>query len=266
MYFAENIKHLRNRRKRTQDDVAHSLSMKRSTLSGYENRVAQPNPQVLIAFSDYFNVAIDTLLKVDLQNLSESQLTQLEGGFDVYVKGSGLRVLVSTIDAHNRDNIELVEEKAKAGYSTGYSDPGYINELPVFQLPFLSTNRKYRTFQISGDSMLPIPHGARVTGEYIQDWTSLKTGTACVIITINDGIVFKVIENNLNENKYLTLHSLNTLYKDYNVSTDNIKEIWRFVHYISEEMPQDGLDMQTIAHSLSSLKTDIKSIKDSLGQ
>ncbi len=66
MYFADNIKFLRRRRKRTQDDVANSLNTKRSTLSGYENRVAQPNMEVLMALSEYFNVAIDTLLKVDL--------------------------------------------------------------------------------------------------------------------------------------------------------------------------------------------------------
>ncbi len=164
MFFSSNIKFLRKRRKRTQDDVAVSLDMKRSTLSGYENNVAQPGIAVLLAFSQYFNVAIDTLIKVDLKSLKESQLSQLENGFDVFIKGSGLRVLVSTVDSSNRENIELVPEKAKAGYTTGYADPEYVKELPVFQLPFLSAEKKYRTFQISGDSMLPVPSGSWVTG------------------------------------------------------------------------------------------------------
>ena len=42
MYFTSNIKFLRKRRGRTQDDVAVALNLKRSTLSGYENGVAQP--------------------------------------------------------------------------------------------------------------------------------------------------------------------------------------------------------------------------------
>ena len=37
MYFTSNIKFLRKRRGRTQDDVAFALNLKRSTLSGYEN-------------------------------------------------------------------------------------------------------------------------------------------------------------------------------------------------------------------------------------
>ena len=48
MYFDSNIKLLRKRRKRTQDEVAVQLKMKRSTLSGYENRVAQPGVEVLV--------------------------------------------------------------------------------------------------------------------------------------------------------------------------------------------------------------------------
>jgi hypothetical protein len=33
------------------------------------------------------------------------------------VRGSQLRVLATTVDAQNEENIELVNEKAKAGYA-----------------------------------------------------------------------------------------------------------------------------------------------------
>ena len=45
MFFSSNIKLLRKRRGRTQDEVAFTLQMKRPTLSGYENGVAQPGVQ-----------------------------------------------------------------------------------------------------------------------------------------------------------------------------------------------------------------------------
>jgi hypothetical protein len=63
--------------------------------------------------------------------------------------------------------------------------------LPGFQLPFLSKQKKYRTFQLSGDSMLPIPDGSWVTGEYLQDWNDIISGNAYIVFTIDDGIVFK---------------------------------------------------------------------------
>ncbi|MCK7533612.1 MAG: hypothetical protein MZV63_22565 [Marinilabiliales bacterium] len=31
-----------------------------------------------------------------------------------------------------------MQEKAKAGYTTGYADPEFIGDLPLFNLPFLS--------------------------------------------------------------------------------------------------------------------------------
>ena len=72
MFFSSNIKFLRKRRGRTQDDIAVALNMKRSTLSGYENNIAQPGFEALIAFSRYYNVAIDTLIRVDLAKIPES--------------------------------------------------------------------------------------------------------------------------------------------------------------------------------------------------
>src|SRR4030042_3508024 len=144
MYFTSNIKFLRKRRGRTQDDVATVLNLKRSTLSGYENGVAQPGIEILVSFSRYFNISIDTLVKIDISRLSESQLGELERGYDAYIKGSNLRVLTTTVTPDNRENIELVNEKARAGYTTGYADPEFIGDLPLFNLPFLSRDRKYR--------------------------------------------------------------------------------------------------------------------------
>ena len=40
--------------------------MKRSTLSGYENEVAEPGIQALMAFSKYFGVAVDTRIRSGL--------------------------------------------------------------------------------------------------------------------------------------------------------------------------------------------------------
>src|SRR5450759_1067122 len=116
MIFASNIKLLRKRHKRTQDDVANALHMKRSTVSGYENEVAQPGIDILIAFSKFYNIAIDTLVKEDLSLLSENQLAQVELGFDTFINGGELRVHATSVDADNNENIELVNYKASAGY------------------------------------------------------------------------------------------------------------------------------------------------------
>jgi DNA-binding XRE family transcriptional regulator len=264
MYFNTNIRLLRKRRKRTQDEVAQALSMKRSTLSGYENEVSQPTVQALIAFSRYYGIAMDTLLQVDHCKLSESQLSQLERGGDVYIRGSNLRILATTVNKRNEDNIELVNEKAKAGYATGFADPEFISELPVFQLPFLSRQKKYRTFQLAGDSMLPIPHGAWVTGEFVQDWASVITGHGYIVLTMDDGIVFKIVENLIEQEQKLGLYSLNPIYEPYDVAINEVKEIWKFIHYICSEIPEPVIPQDELLKAVTGLKKDMKILKSKL--
>lgn len=264
MYFSSNIKLLRRRRGRTQDEVALALNMKRPTLSGYENQVAQPGVDILIAFADYYGISIDTLLRVDLNSLSDSMVAQIERGIDVYSRGGKLRVLATTVNSQNRENIELVPERAKAGYTRGFADPEFVAALPVFNLPFLPENRKFRTFQITGDSMLPIPSGAWVTGEYIVDWTHIKSGQACIIITENEGLVFKCIENRLNDEGRFILHSLNPEFPPYNMLVNDIKEIWKFVHFISTKLPEP-LDVQNeLLNRVMEIQENINQIKNKL--
>ena len=260
-HFPSNIKILRKRRGRTQDDVAFALGMKRSTLSGYENNVAQPGMEALIEFSKYYKVSIDTLIKVNLSQMLESELSQLERGYDVFVTGSKLRVLATTLDKDNEENIELVDEKAKAGYRTGFADPEFIKVLPTFQMPFLSKQKKYRTFQISGDSMHPIPDGSWVTGEFVQNWNLIRDRHAYIIHTLDDGVVFKVVENLLKTEGKIKLYSLNPIYEPYDVHVKDIREVWKFVNYISNEVPDVDDQNERLKSTVKALHNEVANIK-----
>jgi transcriptional regulator with XRE-family HTH domain len=71
--FGPNIKLLRTRRGRSQEETAIALDVKRSSYSGYENGTAEPSFELLVRISEYFKVSIDKLLRDDLTALSESQ-------------------------------------------------------------------------------------------------------------------------------------------------------------------------------------------------
>jgi transcriptional regulator with XRE-family HTH domain len=260
-YFSSNIKLLRTRKGRTQNDLAAALDTKRTTVNALENSISQPTVPQLQAFSKYYGMAIDTLINVDLNRLSESQFTDLQNGFDVFIRGTNLRVIATTVDSKNNDNIEFVNEKAKAGYVTSFADPEYIGNLPVFQLPFLSKEKKYRAFTISGDSMLPIPDGSVVIGEFIQDFYDIKTGQACIVVTRDEGIVFKIAENHIDENKSLRLISLNPEYKTFEVPVAEIKEAWKFVCYLNTELPEPETDIQKVMKTINEMKSEIQNLK-----
>lgn len=262
--FGANIKLLRQRRGRSQEEVAIALDVKRSSYSGYENGSAEPHLDLLIRISEYFKVSVDKLLKHDLTVLSESQLGILERGGDVDMTGRRLRILATTVDRNNNENIELVPEKAKAGYRTGYADPEYIGVLPAFHMPFLSRDRKYRTFPISGDSMPPVGDGSWVTGEYVQNWQTLRDGQPYIIVTKDEGIVFKVVYDQIKEKGCLLLCSTNPAYPPYEVPISEVLEIWKFTHYISHELPEPNLSKDQLARTVLDLTKEVGRIRLSL--
>jgi transcriptional regulator with XRE-family HTH domain len=264
MHFNENIKLLRKRKKISQEDLAHELDIKRSSLSGYELGNAQPTFETLLRFSSYFRVSIDKLLKIDLNRLSELYLSQLEQGGDVDITGGKLRVLATTVDEKNEENIELVHVKAKAGYTAGYGDPDFIKVLPTFQLPFLDRNKKFRTFQVDGDSMPPVSHESWVTGEFVQNWQTIKNGYPYIIVTENEGVVFKMVYKQFDKNQSLLLCSTNPAYEPYEVNINEVIEVWRFVNYISNEMPEPNLSRDQLNHSMMSMQKELKEIKNRL--
>ena len=65
---------MRRLKKRTQDDVAFALNLKRSTYSGYENGVGEPSLEKLMALANYFKISLDGLIATDLRRVAISQL------------------------------------------------------------------------------------------------------------------------------------------------------------------------------------------------
>ena len=265
-YFGPNIKLLRQRKKRSQEDVAETVGIKRTSLSGYENGSVEPPYKVLLKLSDYYKVSIDKLVKYDLSTISEMQLSELEKGWDIDIDGNKMRVLAITVDKDDNENIELIPEKAKAGYRTGFADPEYLKILPTFNLPFLNKNKKYRTFQINGDSMPPVSHEAYVTGEYVENWNLIKDGQPYIVITKNDGIVFKMIYNQIEEKKSLMLCSTNPIYEPYNVPVTEVLEVWKFVNFINHEMPENVLTKNDLSTTVMQLQKEVGELKSVLKQ
>lgn len=261
MEIGNNFKLLRKRIKKSQEEVAQDLNLTRSTYSGYENGVAQPNLESLVAFSDYYKVPIDDLVRKDFESLSESEWNRLDKGLYADVKGQKLRVLTAVVDQNEEELIELIPMKASAGYTAGYADPDYLKVLPTFHLPFLSKNKKYRSFPIQGDSMPPVIEGSYVVAEYIQNWMTIRSGTPCIIITKEEGIVFKVLHNLLDTSQSFQLCSTNTFYQPYLVHVNDILEIWKFVNYISPELPEVRMDDNDISKSIQELQKEIHELK-----
>ncbi|TDB67333.1 XRE family transcriptional regulator [Arundinibacter roseus] len=262
IFFGTNIKFLRERKRLSQETLAEKLTLTRSKLNALENgQTKAPQPEDYINFSNFFKISVDTLLKVNLAQLSELKIRELEAGNDLYMTGSNLRVLAITVDGENHENIEYVPVKAKAGYRSGYADPEFLAALPKFRLPNLPTGHTYRMFPTTGDSMLPIPEGSDILGQYIEDWTSIRPGTPCIVILKGEGdFVFKQVS--VLDDGTLYLGSFNTLYEPYTVHASEVLELWKYHSFQSRTLPLTETNMDQIMRVILDVKREVRELRN----
>src|SRR5690606_23122392 len=258
-FFAENLKFLRERLRMTQEQLAKAFSLTRSKINALESgQTKSPSIEDLLRFADYFKMSVDTLLRIQLGTLSEAKIQELEAGSDNYLSGSQIRILATTVSPENEDNIEMVPLKAKAGYLAGFGDPTFLETLPTFRLPNLPNDKKYRMFQTEGDSMLPVPEGAYIIGSYLSEWRITKE-IPCIIVTTTEGISFKMVTFLPNKRTFL-LRSLNPIYTPYEVGAEEIKEIWKFEYYMTQEFPMEILTIQQIGYGITEINRKLNEL------
>jgi transcriptional regulator with XRE-family HTH domain len=263
-HFSSNLKFLRERKAQSQEKLSTELGITRSQLSAYEKgQTRNPTLDIMILVSGYFKISLDILIKVDLTTLPELRIKEYETRSDKDMSGKELRVIVTTVTVNNKPNIEHVPIKAKAGYLAGYGDTEYISKLPVFSLPNLPKDRKFRSFPTEGDSMYPFPENAIIVGEYIDDWFALKTEVPCIVVTKNEGIVFKLVSNRIKDERSLLLQSMNPIYEPYSVSVNDVCEIWKYRCCISQNIPSAGATLEQITSMIKEVRDDVKSLTKS---
>ncbi|MBL7731077.1 MAG: LexA family transcriptional regulator, partial [Chitinophagaceae bacterium] len=198
----KNLKYLRKLRGLTQEEFAAKLGIKRSLLGAYEEERAEPRIDVLEVVCDIFKLTMDEILRSDLSEKT---------------KGNYLAARRALKMGNTRSAIPFVPVKAAAGYLAGYNDPEFIDELNTFTLPML-TGGNYRAFEIIGDSMLPTPSGSVIVGEKVDKLDDLKNNTACIVVSRNEGVVYKRVQKNQRQKNKLTLVSDNPSFHPYTVN------------------------------------------------
>ncbi|MBC7389860.1 MAG: helix-turn-helix domain-containing protein [Opitutaceae bacterium] len=250
--FGRNLKFLRERLNTGQENLALLLDFKRGKLASYETGVAKNPPLVdLIKISDHFKISIDMLIREELGLFSEIKLADIQSNFN-YAKSHEMRVLAVTVNDKGKENIEYVPVKVRAGYLAGYNDPEFIKELPKISLPFVSKSKTMRMFESEGDSMLPLPSNCKILGEYVEDWHEIKDGNMYIVIS-EKGYAIKKVYKKLDNNS-ITLKSLNPLYVDYEIYLSEVYEIWKFVLYISNTLPDQFVNSDEILAKIEEMK------------
>ena len=240
----KNIKYLRKLRGWTQEEFAQKLRIKRSLVGAYEEERADPRIDVLEIVCDMFKLTLDDILRKDLSDSKSNYLAKR-------------RAMKLTL---GRSDIPFVPVKAAAGYLAGYSDPEFVDELNTFTLPMLSGG-DYRAFEIIGDSMLPVPSGSVIVGEKVNNMDDVKNNSACIVISRNEGIVYKRVQKNIRSKNKVTLVSDNPVFHPYTVNAEDIIEMWQSQVVVSKVINQQKWDMNQLTNLVSDLQEQVISLK-----
>ncbi len=182
----KNLRYLRKLRGWTQEEFANKLKIKRSLVGAYEEERAEPRLEVMELICNIFKLGLEDFLFKDMS--APKAISYLE-------KRRQMKMVSEVAE------VRFVPVKAAAGYLAGYGDPEFVDELNTFTLPMLGPGQ-YRAFEIIGDSMLPTPGGSVIVGEKVEDLDDVKNSNTYVVLSKNEGVVYKrVMKNNRLKNK-----------------------------------------------------------------
>ena len=259
-YLGSNLRILRKQKNWTQADLANTLKVNRSLIGAYEEARSEPRLATLQILCHIFKVSLEDLLNKPLDKKAPSKISN----------PGNLRILPVATEANGDELISLIPQKAAAGYTQGYADSEYIESLKAISLPLpeLQQSGTLRIFQIEGDSMLPVQPGSYIIGEFVEDWRSIKNNLSYILLTLNDGIVYKRVENELAQNNRLLLKSDNRDYKPYYLEGDQILELWLAKGVLSFQVPQEqdirDAENNLILASLEEMRKEMQQLKQKL--
>ncbi|MGE0560560.1 MAG: XRE family transcriptional regulator [Flavobacteriales bacterium] len=252
--IAKNIRHLRVLKNLTQEQLSFELDITKSRIGSYEEGRSEPPIETLIQLSNYFKLPVDALVKNDLSL----------GKTDTFIDIGNQRVLFPIrVDENNDNVIEVVTKEASAGYLQGYTDTEFVANLPIMSLNFLPTG-KHRAFPIKGDSMHPwVKDGDVVVCEYLESVQQIKNSYCYIILTKNDGLVYKRIFTDKIEEGYLKLSSDNKMYQPYLLHLSDVLEVWQFkLNLCIGQYQEDELNPANILNLMRSVGIELKDLKN----
>lgn len=242
-----NIKHLRRLKGWSQEKLADELEITRPRIGSYEEGRCEPSIDLLIRISQLFHLPVDVLVKCNLVQNDAASMMKV---------GNNRLLFPVMVDRENKDLIEVVTEKAFAGYLNGYSDPEYIGDLERMKLPFMVVG-KHRAFPVRGDSMPPLKEGSFVIGKYVESHDDIKDGHTYVLVTRDEGLVYKRVRK---KGRIFELCSDNAEYRAYEVRSDDVLEAWKFVCALNtSDTKEEDLNMESIMTMLRDMKVEMES-------
>jgi len=249
-----NLRVLRKQQGSSQKELAHKLGINASRIRDYELGVCEPDLELLVKMAEYFQLSLDDFVTKDLKAVLSLCLKQ------EYQLQKSSRILVISENSNGNENIVHVPVKARAGYLNGFEDPSFVETLPTYRLPGVR-NGTYRSFEIMGDSMLPLASGTIIVGKYIESWREIRSNFTYVLVTQEEGVVYKRVINKVKSKGQLILLSDNPVYEPYSIKIEEVCEVWAYYCHLSNAGAEQKSNLEQLLKAVEELRSEVASFK-----
>lgn len=232
MEIGDRIKLIMEDKGYSKNALAKQIGIHPTTLHNWITGKTKADNLKLDALCDFLKININWLITGD----GEMLLASSDSDENIKLNPSDEAKLITN---PNIKMIPLVSQYAQAGYLSGFADAEYMETLP--RIPVFVDHEphgNYMAFEVLGDSMDDdskrslAPHDILICREVNRDYWRYKLHIKqwyFVIVHKTKGIlVKKIIEHDV-DHAIITLHSLNRTYADFQLSLNDVAQIFNVV-------------------------------------
>jgi transcriptional regulator with XRE-family HTH domain len=151
----------------------------------------------------------------------------------------------------------LVKANAIKEYLANCQKVDYLRSLPTISLPFVNSERS-RAFEMGNDFPL---QNSIVVGNGISDWSEVKDGKFYVLLTAQQGVIYRRVYNQVKIKGALLLSSDNPTIPSFEISIKDVVEIWEVNSFISQQLPEPHISLERVKDLVDDLTHELDRLR-----
>jgi len=133
----------------------------------------------------------------------------------------------------------------------------YLRGLPTISLPYITSDRS-RAFEAGSD--FPMQNSI-IVGSGISDWTDVVDGKFYILVTAQQGVIYRRVYNQVKIKGALLLSSDSPTIPSFEISIKDVVEIWEANSFISQQLPEPHISLERVKSIVDDLTTELDRLR-----
>ena len=133
----------------------------------------------------------------------------------------------------------------------------FLKTLPTISLPFIVADRS-RAFEAGKD--FPMQNSI-IVGTGISDWSDVSDGKFYILVTAQQGVIYRRVYNQVKIKGALLLSSDIPTIPSFEISIKDVVEIWEVNSFISQQLPEPHISLERVKNIVDDLSNELDRLR-----